>query len=222
MDSRNELYEWEANLRNELRGLNFCKDKVRSDADIPLEVKQKFLGVTSTLKQSVSRLIHKCKKLSSSHATDKNFPAKLKQLKEEYIATFKDISDLLATVDGSPGPTVRHQHSTFTSRQMTKAKPPAVPSDRTAALQAGLETMDHSVKKIKKKLAKHSTGECQQVIQSLSSQNKQLSREVKQLKEEQTELRMLVNRLQQQVESLEPADEETSLSRERFLLPRKD
>ena len=28
MDSRNELYEWEANLRNELRGLNFCKDKV--------------------------------------------------------------------------------------------------------------------------------------------------------------------------------------------------
>ena len=120
MENPEDLYEWEHNLKTELDGLQFCRDKVRGDREIPETVKEKFLSVIGNLKRSVSALIQQCIKLRSSTLTPHLMNVKMKQLKEEYLDTFKKLSDLLATVDGPLESPQRHQQSTYTSRQMSR------------------------------------------------------------------------------------------------------
>ena len=57
MENPEYLYEWEHNLKTELDGLQFSRDKVRGDREIPETVKEKFLSVIRNLKRSVSALI---------------------------------------------------------------------------------------------------------------------------------------------------------------------
>ncbi|CAG9317767.1 unnamed protein product [Blepharisma stoltei] len=234
MDILEEVREWESTLREELEGLQSCKEKVEEDTSIPVQIRERFVEVLRTLKMNMVQVMAKCSQLRSESLTPKAVKARAERLRTEYNETIKNLKKLLATAD--PSRQTQNQKSNVKARQyaQTEVMPDKLPENVYSVLQRELVDLRQIIKRVKKDLKSHKHSEYEQRVEALEMENKRLKTQLGLMQEEHTEalqtLHLLKSRLDrlesQQYIPLTPSEQErtktpirdTSAKRERFLL----
>lgn len=234
MEILNEVREWEVTLREELEGLQSCKEKVEIDSSIPKQIRERFIEVLRTLKMNMVQVMSKCSQLRSESLTPKAIKVRAERLRSEYNETIKNLNKLLSTADSGKPNQNQNTNSSARPSSRNETQQEKLSDNVYSVLQRELVDLRGIIKRVKKDLKAHKHVEYEQRIDALEMENKMLKTQLGLMQEEHSEalqglhtLKLRLDRLEyQQSEVQTPIDRErnktpirdTSARRERFLL----
>lgn len=240
MDLHEEIAEWESGLKEELKGLKFCKQKVETDKSIPKNIKDRLLDVIQNLKFNMLQVIARSAKLNSEKFSSKDMARKVEKLRKDYQNAMLNLKKLLATVD-IPHNLPRYSGNTYISHKQnesfTKLSPARTSSEsRTRSTSVSKQEISKDAKenifsvlsrdltdlrtltrKIKDQIDSHTHNDYEKRLENLEKDNSLLKRQIDCIHEEHAETLKLVQNLRKRLDRLEGDKEE-----EREILTREN